>query len=83
MAATAAAAQLAVAAPARMRPQMYAMTFTTMIHQGSVTLILASDALMGSSTIFWICSVVSLTFIVVACLVIFSAAKLEKIIRKN
>lgn len=73
MAATAAAAQLAVAAPASMSPQMYAMTLTTMIHQGSVTFILASAALTGSSTIFWICSVVSLTFMVVACLFISSA----------
>lgn len=65
MAETAAAAQLAVAAPARMRPQMYAMALTTMIHQGSVTLIFASEAAAGSSTIFWICSFVSLIFMTI------------------
>ena len=83
MAVTAAAAQLAVADPARMRPQMYAMTLTTMSHQGSVILIFASDAASGSATIFLICSVVSLIFMIVVCLVLISDAKLEKIVRKK
>lgn len=43
---------------------MYLTTLRTMTHQGSVTLILASAAFSGSSTMALICSVVSLIFIV-------------------